>query len=52
MRKLDLKTVKLEDGTQIGYLQKSNKEKKNPKVLEQRQYSRVEENGFKKYRLN
>lgn len=36
MRKLDLKTVKMEDGTQIGYLQKSSKEKKkNPKVLEQ-----------------
>lgn len=35
----------------IRLLEKSRKEK-NPKILEQRQYSRIEENGFKKYRLN
>lgn len=31
---------------------KSLGKKKNPQVLEQRQYSKIEENGFKKYRLN
>lgn len=53
MRRLHLNILRLEDGIQLGYSKSlGSKQTKNPKILEQRQCSRIEENGSKKYRLN